>query len=403
MPYFGQRLKVFLLACTLIMLTFPLGAEETNVSDLPKEAVKALYLAQKELKKNNFDSSIKILTDYMAAAKEPIPLPAYKMLSHAWYQKGDKENTRQIFKKAYDAFPENIDMLTNYTVLTYETGHYVEAGQLFEKLFLAKGGSDWKILYQAAGIYFQAEELGEAKRVLTQLLTSQGEPEARWYEDMIALCIELQHWKEAETWAKKFLERQPGHAKYWRLLAQKRLDREEYESAASALEIAYRLEEPKPGEWLDLSELYLYLNAPLMALRRMEVAYGDEIPTKSKIRMARIYASTQRFDKAIQYLDEAFNETPSADFLFLKGRLLYDAMRFNEAITVLDQCVQMDPKFGDAYILAGFAAWNIKEYTKARSAFAGATILPKYRAQANDAVSVLDDLMAAMSEEAKLE
>ncbi len=44
-----------------------------------------------------------------------------------------------------------------------------------------------------------------------------------------------------------------------------RLDREEYKEAASALEIARRLEKAKEGEWLELSDLYLYLNAPLMA------------------------------------------------------------------------------------------------------------------------------------------
>jgi len=77
-------------------------------------------------------------------------------------------------------------------------------------------------------------------------------------------------------------------------------------------------------------------------------------------------------------------------------------MQYEDAIAALKACTKMDPKFGDAYILAGFSAWNINEFAKARTSFAGASTLPKFSAQANDAVLVLDDLMAAMSEKANI-
>ncbi len=385
-----------LLLC-LFLLIFSSGAyaKETKVADLPKEAIKAMYLGQQALQDKKFDETIKVLSEYMAVAKEKIPLAAYQMLGYAWYEKGDAEKTRQMYEKAHFAYPANAEMLQNYTILTYETGDLNKAAKLFEQLYALKGKSDKKLLYQASGIYYQAENFKEAKRVLKQLLASKGKYNPKWYEDMIAICLELDDWKSAEKWSKRFLDLEPWQHRYWRLLAQIRLDREEYKQAVSALEIAYRLENAKTTEWAELGDLYLYLNAPLMAIRCMKTAYGNDIPNKKKIRIAQIYARTHRFDKGIKYLNDAFKSKPSAKILFEKGRMLYDAMRYKEAIKAFEACTKMDPKFGDAYIVAGFAAWNMNDFSKARSSFAGASTLPKFRLQANDAVSVLDDLMEA--------
>jgi len=391
-----------LLISLFLALIIPCVQAKTKVEDLPKEAIKAMYLAQQALQDKKFNNAITALTEYMKVAQEAIPLQAYQMLGYAWYEKKEPEQTRKVYEKAHKAYPTNAEMLQNYTILTYETGNLLKAGQLFEKLYRLKGSKDKKILYQASGIYYQSENFKEARRVLKELLTSKGKPEHRWYDDMIAICIELKDWKHAEKWAKIFLDKQPGQAKYWRLLAQMRLDREEYKSAVSALEIAYRLKKAQSSEWAELGDLYMYLNAPLMAIRCLKTAYGKDIPHKQKIKIARIYARTQRFDKGIEYLNKAYKAKPDPQLLFEKGRMLYDAMEYKKAIAALEECTQKDPKFGQAYILAGFAAWNMNDFVKARSSFAGASTLPKFRTQANDAVTVLDDLMAAMSEKAEL-
>lgn len=387
---------VVVMVLGLLSVSVSAPAEEKSVANLPKEAIKALYLAQQALQDNKHADAIKALTEYMAQAKEPIPLAAYQMLGHAYYQTKDLEKARKTFEEAHRAFPANAEMLQNLTVLTYETGRPKEAAGLFEKLYRLKGASDKKILYQAAGLYFQAEERAEAKRVLGELLVSGGEADPKWYDDMIALCVELKQWGEAEKWATVYLEQKPEKSEYWRLLAQMRLDRQEYKPAAAALEIAYRLENPKQNEWLELSELYLYLNAPLMAIRCMKAAYGKEIPVDKLLKIARTYARTWRFEEAVKTVEEAYRKNPEIAVLLEKGRLLYDARHYAEAIPALQECVTRDPGQGEAWVLMGFSAWNLKKWEEARKAFVSASSLPKYRDQANDAVSVLDDMMEAM-------
>jgi tetratricopeptide (TPR) repeat protein len=385
----------FFVVC-ILSFALSAAAEDVSVKDLPKEAVKALYLSQQALQENKFDEVIKALTEYMAQAKEPVPLPAYQMLGHAYYQKQDREKARKTYEAAHGAFPKSEELLQNLSIITYETGHIKEAGGLFEKLYRLKGEKDKKLLYQAAQIYFQAENRNEAKRVLAELLSSGGEPDPKWYEDIIGLCVEQKQWSEAEKWALAFLDMQPERSMYWRLLAQLRLDRQQYQAAAAALEIVYRLETAKQGEWLELSDLYLYLNAPLMAIRCMKAAYGNEIPADKMLKIARNYARTMRFDEAVKTVEEAYRKKPEVSLILEKGRLLYDAGNYTEAISALRECVKSDPQQGDAWVLMGFAHWNLKKWEEARSAFVSASNFAKYRDQANDAVGVLDNMLEAM-------
>ena len=394
------RMNVAQAILCIAVSVFPLilNAEPVDIKSLPKESIKPLYLSQQALKEKNYDAAVQVLTQYMAAAQDAIPLPVFQMLGAAYYQNNDKTNAKKTYAEGHNAFPQNPEMLQNYAVLTYETGGFQAAARLFETLYRLRKGTDSNILYQAAGLYFQAEDLENAKRVLGTLLASGGPLDPKWYKDMIALCVEQKSWQDAEKWARKFLEKEPEQSEYWRLMAQIRLDREAYQEGAAALEIAYRLETPKSSEWLELSQLYLYLNAPLMAIRCMESAYSGNLPDKEIIKISSLYARTQRYDKALAYLEKAIEKAPSASFYFEKGRLLYDAMRYKEAVAALNTCTALDPRHGQAYILAGFAAWNLKQWDTSRSHFAKASTLPKCRDQANEAILVLDDLIAAFSE-----
>ncbi len=387
-----------MMCIAVVLFPLTLHAGTVDITNLPKEAIKPLYQAQQALKEKNYPETIRVLTEYMGGAKETIPLPAFQMLGHAYYQNNDKNNAQKTYAKGHKAFPQNPEILQNYAILAYETGEYQNAGRLFETLYKLKGKADSKILYQAAGLYFQAEDMTNAKRVLGTLLSLGGKLDPKWYEDMIALCVGQKSWKEAEKWATQFLSREPEHPEYWRLLAQIRLDREEYGQGAAALEIAYRLEKPKASELLELSQLYLYLNAPLMAVRCMNQAYNANPPDEEIIKISEIYAKTLRFTDALKYLDQAIEKHPSASLYYEKGELLYNALKYRQAITALNTCTKLDPGFSRAYILKGFSAWNLKQWDASRSFFAKASTFPACSAQANEAVLVLDDLIAALEE-----
>ncbi len=339
-----------------------------------------------------------VLSKYMKAPKTAIPVEVYLMLGHIQYQQGDTKKALATFQKGHESIPQNENLLLNYGVLSYEFEKFREAGKLFEKLYNLKQKQDQKLLFQSAAAYYQAGDLRKAKSLLIELVTNAKEVPENSYKLLINICMELDQKTDAEKWITAYLRTKPDQAIYWRLLAQIRLDRQQLIKAASALEIAYRLEPPKKNEWRDLGDLYLYLGAPLMAARSLRLANVKNMPEKGHLQIANAYARSMRYDAAIAYLDKVYGKNPGSRILFEKGRLLYEAGRYKDALEVLEQSRRKNPKEGEAYMLMGFIAWTLEDWEKARKAFADAAVFPKYKDQATDAKNIMNDLIELQKE-----
>jgi tetratricopeptide (TPR) repeat protein len=396
-PFAKRALSLALILC-LVLVFIPFGVaqeeDEKEAQKLPPEALKALYEAQMLMGEEKWDEAIAILNTYLATRPPDVPAIVYMQIGNCWYYKENFEETRKAFEKAYEIDPSDVKVLANYANITYQTERFVEAAGLWEKLYGMQDPPESKILYQAAAAYYQGEDLKNSKRVLKRMLELPGPAEHKWYELIIDICFQLEEYAEAEGYILEFLEVKPYQSKYWRMLSQIRLDKEELRKGTSDLEIAFQVEAPtKQNQWKNLADLYNYVNAPLMSVRCLKEAYKEAKDAEGFVRMAQAYKSTFRYDEATKILDEGFKKNPSADLLFEKGRVLYDATRFREAIDAFKECVKLDPKRGEAYTLMGFAAWSLMDWDEARTAFADASRLPKFRVQSNSAIDVLDRLI----------
>jgi tetratricopeptide (TPR) repeat protein len=326
------------------------------------------------------------------------------VIGSCWYEKENFEETRKAFKKAYEIDPNDVSVVSNYAFITYNTERVIEAAGLWERLYGLQNPPDTKTLYQAAAAYYHGEDLINSKRVMERLLRLPGTPDHEWYTLIIEICYQLEDLAETERYILEFLELNPVQAKYWRVLSQIRLDREELKKGTSDLEIAFQIEAPRrQREWRNLADLYNYVSAPLMSARCLKEAYKGDKDTEGFIRIAQAYKSALRYDEAIKILDEGYKENPSADLLYEKGRVLYDDRRFREAIATLKECVKLDSKHGEAYLLMGSAAWSLRDWDAARTAFADAARIPKYRAHANDTIDYLDRIIDERDEVRELQ
>ena len=389
-----------ILCLMFVLIPFAVAQEEKEEEKLPTEALKALYEAQLLMNEDQVDAAIARINEYLATNPPDVPARVYMMLGSCWWAKENFEETRKAFEKAYEIDPTNVNALKNYAAMTYQTERFADAAVLFEKLYEMEDPSKPKTLYQAAGAYYYAEDMKNTKRVLERLLKLPGTPESDWYKMIIEVCYAMEQMAEVERYILEFLTLNPLQSYYWSLLSQIRLDRNDLKKGTSDLEIAYRIEEPKrQNQWRNLGELYRYVRAPLMEARSMKKAYqGDDDP-KGYMRIAKAYEDALRYDDALKTLDEGIKKNPgSADLWFEKGLLLYHAVRFREAIEAFRECVNLDRKRGEAYSLMGFAAWSLKNWDEARSAFADASRIPKYSAQANGAIESLDKLIEIRDE-----
>jgi len=401
-PFMKRVLHLGLIFCLMVIFVpFAIAQEleEEKEEKLPTDALKALYEAQLLMQEDQYDGAIARLNEYLAKQPPDVPARVYMMLGNCWYAKENFEETRKAFEKAYEIDPSDIITLKNYANVTYQTERFVDAAALWEKLFDMEDPKQPRTLWYAAGAYYQAEDLKNSKRVLERLLRLPGTPDPQWYKLIIEISYAQEQFADVERYVLEFLTLDPLQSYYWSLLSQIRLDREDLMKGTSDLEIAYRIEAPRrQRQWGNLGELYRYVRAPLMEARCYEEAYkGDDGP-EGYIRIAKAYEDALRYDEAVKILDEGIKKNPSADLYFEKGQLLYNAARFSEAVEAFEECVKLDRKRGDAYTIMGFAAWSLQNWDKARTAFADASRIPKYRAQANSAIEALKPLIELRDE-----
>ena len=400
MPQVQKQGLVISLMLLLTFIFMPLGMakeKEKKEEKLTTQARLAIYKAQTAMSEEKQDEALEILDSYIATQPRVVPLRVYELMGYIWLEKDNIEQARKYFRIMYDARPDDPKIMRNYAVLTYQTERYAEAAVLFEQLYeiedeTTPGGA----LPQAAQAYMLAEDLDNSKRVLEKLVKLPGEPDPKWYEALISICIQREEDKDAENYILDFLHLDPLKAPYWKHLSQIRMKQDEWQTATSDLEISHRVEAPKrQSDWIALGDLYTRaVNAPLLGVRCYREAYKDDNAEKGYLSVSRIFQRTCRYDEAIKTLDEGIRKNPmSARLLFEKGRVLYDARRYREAVAALKECVKIDPESGDAYFQMGLAAWTAKEWDTARTAFVQAKRLSeKYRSQCNSVIGLLDEL-----------
>jgi tetratricopeptide (TPR) repeat protein len=405
--------KLMLLICILGISVFlslhglaQESEDESEGPDLTREAQVALVAAQELMQQEDFTNARTPIIEYLATQPEVVPEVAFLMLGQLWY--GDDsldDDTRlneamKVFKQGSEAYPESENILINYAVVTYELENFSQAARLFERLYDISKEKDVENLYRAAVSFYTSEELEEAKRVFKRMIDLPGEAKTEWYDTIISICMEQEKVDEAETYILQALEVYPLKMNYWQLLANMRIEREDYRGAASALEIGYTVEPPKEKkDWTNLFDLYTYLNVPMRIAKNLEeILEKNASEQEDHIRIAKAYASSHRIEKAVAYLDKIISQEPSVKLVLEKARILYDARRNNEAIKVLDECIALDPLQYEAYMLKGFAAWDLKDWDLARDAFENAQGSKQYGRQAEDALAVMDDLDRAKAE-----
>lgn len=393
---FAFNLMLFLMF-VLVPFSMAQVKEREKEEGLTTRARLAIFKAQTAISEDNLDEALIILDEYIATQPPVVPLSVYELIAYIWLEKKDLEQARKYFKIMYNAQPDNPKVLRNYASLTYQTERYAEAALLFEKLYEVEDATKpGGLLPNAAQAYMQAEDLDNYKRVLERLVGLPGEPEAQWYQALIGICMERKEMRDAERYIIDFLRLNPVQAKYWKYLAQIRMDREDWQTATSDLEISHRVEAPKrQSEWMILGDLYTTaVNAPLMGARCYKEANKDNSTEKGYLSISRNYQTAYRYDEALETLDEGIKENPKSTALLLeKGRVLYVARRYRAAVATLKECVKTDPESGDAYFQMGLAAWTFKEWDTARTAFVQAKRLSKrYRSQCDSVIDLLDDL-----------
>lgn len=379
----------------LCILSQPVAASE----DMPREAQEALYRAQQALKKDRYDQARSRIRKYLGRDPENPPAQIFLFLGNSWYDQNRMDKAREAYGKGLRAAPDNESLTLNYAVACYRTEHFSEAGRYFAESFeLQQSGqeeADPSLLFKSGSAYYNAKEFAKAEESLTRLLDVAKRVKTEWLKLFIHTELNLKKWARAEEAINRLLERNPSEEKYWQLLAQMHMNANHYSEAASALEIAYRLEEPEPKKWEDLADLYLYIDAPLKAVECLNKAYGDNLTPERCDKIARAYAQALRYGDAARYVRRAIEQKATAKRYMTRGTYLYRDRKYEKAVDSFQAALEMTPDNGRAHLFLGFCAMELRDWDMAKESFAAAAEFEDYRSWARGSLAMVKDILQA--------
>lgn len=388
--------------------TLPLQCQEKETPEekprITREAQMAMVEAQRSIEKDDFATARTPILDFMALEKtkpeytpQTIPDQMYIMLAYCWYNDGKLAEATEVYGDAHKAYPENTDILTYYSVMLYESEKFSQSAPMLERVYEEREKKEIKYLNYASQAYYLAEELEDAKRVKKRMIAISENPESSWYDFLISICFDEENIDEAETYLYQALDRFPMEMKYWKWLGNIRIEREDYAGLVSAYEIGYTVEPPKTEkDWKSLIDLYRSMNVTSRAIKSLrESLKNKNIEEEDHLFIANSYAKLMKIDEAVSYLDSVIAKKPSTNLLLEKGRILYNARRNEEAIKAFDELIAFDTKVGEAYMMKGNAAWDLKDWDTAKDAFRKGRGFAEFRPQATNLLDFIDSIEEA--------
>jgi len=366
---FRQAVPLVRPVCLLflgILLTVP--AARAAQGEISIAEHKVLYQAWQLLDQGKPRQSLDVLD--RSLSPKSAPAQWFLLRGNVLLELNRDEEARSTFSRGAQRYPEHERLQYNQAVTAYRTGRWEQAARSFVKAF--ELGRDPQRLYNAAAAWHQAGQNQQALQILERLLAMPLKPESVWLELGVNLCLQEQEPDRAKSLLNILVRRSPGRSQYWRLLARVHLESEDVSRSASALEIAYALQEPEPQQWIELARLYQAMNTPLAAAKTLLKAAGPEPDPDLYREIASCFARAHRLNTALTWMDKALAMEDSAGLLAEKATLLYRIGAFEQAIHSAEQALEQDDQIAGMALLIGLASCHLQAWAQAETAFARA-------------------------------
>ena len=378
-----------------IFLALALAVSVAQAADrMPPLARQALHKAQLRLNESKYADAAAVLQEFIRSSEDPVPAQVWLMLGGAYHRNNDSKRAQEAFLRGHEAYPDNGQLVKNLGVTCYEFGRYVEAARYFERAYELITPPEPEMLFHAGSSYYGAEKYQDSARVMYTLVTSVKQPKKDWVRLAIHAHLEAGQHKKTETLLRRFLAENPGEAPYWELLAKLHMDRKEFGKAAGALEICYRLKDPTLRQLERLASLYMYSDAPLMASAVLERAYAGGADAEQARKMAFLYASAGRPDEAVKTL----SRFGRSDMAGEKGRILYEARRFDDAEKTLQGAAAGSAPPPESVFYLGMCAWEKRDWKTAKASFSRLRGDKKFGGRVKGPLAVIEDIELARRE-----
>jgi len=338
-------------------------------------------------------------TAYLKTLKNaPDFIDANLNLAKVYSETRNFQEASDCFLKAYNqSDPKHPDYIYYSAVSCLMGDKHEQAIVMFEKLFQAHPESivlQWRENYANALVITGRTK--QAIPVIRNLVTqTSGDDKIQWQETLLQIHLKMKNTDQALSYATELSHAHCSEAKWWKARIHIHLTLGQYNHALAELIIYGYLKPLSTEEKMLMADLCMQLEIPDKAARIYEILLTDKTdkkPDKQILqRMVSAYQQLGMPEKALSFMDRFGPKNADPELLMLKGDLMYSVKRFNEANAAYRMAAQKNfHQTGQAWLMAGYAAWQQNDLKASREAFQRAAGFKRHRKDAMAAIAQIE-------------
>ena len=418
----------------LVGLGWAQAASPAPGPKVPYQAQSVLLKAQSLMKAEKFSQAAEILAAFQEQGEprkkteddSQSPYHHYLIdftLANCYLMTEARQKALPHYRAALKSYPEFRAAWVNLGRCSYELEEYPTAATAFHRAYLLGIEKEPQFLYFTALAWLGAGQRHEALNYLAQLFKNHPENiKLEWREAYVRICLATDQprralpfiellsekttgkrklqWQEtrlqqylvlemnekALAYAQELIQADPLRAQWWQGLAHLHLGKNRYRQALVALLIKGYLKPLDEAEMRLLADLNQILGIPQEAVRYYETIARGGLDIELTRRLADGYRALHQPGPALDWVEQGLAQKADPTLFMLQGELFFELKKYREAEAAFTAAARAPAQAGQAWLMAGYAAWNEGEYEQARKNLTAAAKYPKRRRAAEQAL-----------------
>lgn len=354
-------------------------------------------------------------------------------LGNAYMLQADAGTARNAFERAVARHPDWVPAWLNLAKAHYDLNAPGEAASCFYAAYEKGGHQNPEHLYLGAAALLMDRQYEASVARFDQLLTHhpdhmppewrehlvhallsndlprralphirllvriyEGDKRVQWQEILLHQYMHLEMHAEALALLRALVEESPTLAKWWKAKVHLHLNTQDYEPALTAMTVYGFLAPLSRDEHQLLADLHLQVGIPGQAAPLYEsLLQAEDADKRVLTNLVTALRQIGRPDAALSQLERHCKSRNDPDLLMLRADLLYALERYADAVDAYHLAAERNSRqAGQAWLMAGYAAWQIEDWGASRRAFERAAQFDRQRQPALTAMRRLAEQAA---------
>lgn len=336
----------------------------------------------------------------------------HQTMAFIYVQQNNFKAALKAFETAVnlDALPQQPyeQMLFNLAQLYFQDNQSEKAASTLERYFAEATlppPADAHILL--ASVYSDRKRFKDALAQVDLALSKVKEPKESWLQLKLALHYELKQFSQCAEVLVRLVGLAPNKEDYWKQLSSVLFEIKNDKDSLAVLALADRqgfLDQE--NEVRNLANIYFLLDIPAKAAATLQTGLDKKVlkpDEKTLTMLGDGWTMAREYDKAEAAFKQAAQYSDKGEIYFRLGQIYIEDERWKAAVEALEKAINKGglKKTGDAWFLAGVAAFNAKDRARAEAAFSKAMNYEESRNNATQWLSHVRDLAAQEAQAAE--